>query len=56
MRAAAVAAVLALAACQAPFHPEPSLLVGDRLLAVAADPPEVAPGERTTVPIRRSVP
>jgi hypothetical protein len=41
--------VVALAACRPPFAPEPSLLVGTRLLAAAADPPEIAPGERTTV-------
>jgi hypothetical protein len=51
MRAAvaALALPLALAACQPPFSPEPSLLDRNRLLAVAADPPEVARGERTTL-------
>jgi hypothetical protein len=46
----ALAALVLLAGCQSPFAPS-SLIEGLRVLAVKAEPPELAPGETSTLTV-----
>lgn len=49
MRRLLAAALLALAACQAPFERRPSEIDGPRFLAVRSEPPEAAPGTQVSL-------